>query len=66
MRKLKEKLATERQIERMKELGIGFDADVTLEEAAELIRPHLRPTLVMPNPIPDSAMVEFSKSDTSW
>lgn len=65
MRKLKSLPATARQIERMNELGIGFDSDVTLEEAAELIRPHLRPAPTV-SIVPESALVEFSEPDKGW
>lgn len=65
MRKLKSLPATARQIERMNELGIGFDSDVTLEEAAELIRPHLRPAPAV-SIVPESALVEFSEQDKGW
>lgn len=49
----------------MNELGIGFDSDVTLEEAAELIRPHLRPAPAV-SIVPESALVEFSEPDKGW
>lgn len=58
------KLATERQKQKLKELDIDFDEDITMLEAAEIIRSTL-PPYEEKLEISDTCLVEFSEIDLS-
>lgn len=57
------KLATERQKEKLTSLGIDFDSDLTLEDAAELIRENEAPKFLAPLKLNISAMAIYSTPD---
>lgn len=52
--------ATERQKEKLKELDIDFDEDITKEEAAKLLRPHAKEHKIQLN-LKEDSLVEFSE-----
>lgn len=56
--------ATERQKQKLKELDIDFDEDITMLEAAEIIRSTL-PPYEEKLEISDTCLVEFSEIDLS-
>jgi DUF971 family protein len=54
------KPATERQKARMRELGIEFDDNLDMDEAAEILRDHLPPSEIKLN-LTEHALVELSE-----
>lgn len=56
------KLATDRQKNRMTELGIEFDAEMEMDEAAEILREHLKPVAVKFT-LNENSLMERSEPD---